>query len=97
MTNFSIAPLQMVTINWHGYLLLIFNFTCIVLWNWWRFHFMYINFFLIGVTIMALGIIGEYTGRIYKQIQQRTHYIIRKICRGHGATKMNRPIRCICL
>ena len=43
------------------------------------FTLMAVNFFLIGATIMALGIIGEYTGRIYKQIQQRPHYIIRKI------------------
>ena len=43
------------------------------------FTLMAINFFLIGVTIMALGIIGEYIGRIYKQIQKRPRFVIKKI------------------
>lgn len=87
MTSFSIAPLQMVTMSGMGISLLsIIFFLYLILRRivvgpeaGGVFTLMAINFFLIGVTIMALGIIGEYTGRIYKQIQQRPHYIIRKI------------------
>ena len=87
MTSFSIAPLQMVTMSGMGISLLSIIFflylilRCIIVGPEADgvFTLMAINFFLIGATIMALGIIGEYTGRIYKQIQQRPHYIIRKI------------------
>lgn len=87
MTSFSIAPLQMVTMSGMGISLLsIIFFLYLILRRIivgpeadGVFTLMAVNFFLIGATIMALGIIGEYTGRIYKQIQQRPHYIIRKI------------------
>lgn len=87
MTSFSIAPLQMVTMSGMCISLLsIIFFLYLILRRFTIgaeadgvFTLMGINFFLLGVTIMALGIIGEYTGRIYKQIQQRPHYIIRQI------------------
>lgn len=87
MTSFSIAPLQMVTMSGMGISLFSIIFCLYLIIRRLVigseadgvFTLMGINFFLLGVTIMALGIIGEYTGRIYKQIQQRPHYIIRKI------------------
>jgi undecaprenyl-phosphate 4-deoxy-4-formamido-L-arabinose transferase len=38
-----------------------------------------ILYFLVGVGIMGLGIIGEYIGRIYKEVRRRPRFIIRKI------------------
>ena len=90
MTSFSIAPLQMVTMSGMGISMLSIIFFLFLIIRrfivgpeaYGMFTLMAINFFLIGVMIMSLGIIGEYTGRIYKQIQRRPHYIIRKIYEG---------------
>lgn len=87
MTSFSIAPLQMVTMSGMGisicsmifFLYMILRRLLIGAEAEGVFTLLALNFFLLGVTIMSLGIIGEYTGRIYKQIQQRPHYLIRKI------------------
>lgn len=41
-----------------------------------------IMFFLIGITISGIGIVGEYVGRIYREVRRRPRYVVRKI---HGA------------
>jgi undecaprenyl-phosphate 4-deoxy-4-formamido-L-arabinose transferase len=38
-------------------------------------------FFFIGMMFLALGLIGEYAGRIYIEVRRRPTYIIRKV---HG-------------
>ena len=37
-----------------------------------------ILFFFIGIQIFALGVIGEYIGRIYQEVRRRPRYIIKK-------------------
>jgi len=38
-----------------------------------------IVFFLIGVVLFGLGLLGEYVGRIYLQVRERPRYLVRSI------------------
>jgi undecaprenyl-phosphate 4-deoxy-4-formamido-L-arabinose transferase len=38
-----------------------------------------IAFFLIGVTLFGIGLLGEYVGRIYEQVRSRPRYMIAAI------------------
>jgi undecaprenyl-phosphate 4-deoxy-4-formamido-L-arabinose transferase len=38
-----------------------------------------IAFFLIGITLFGIGLLGEYIGRIYEQVRQRPRYVIQAV------------------
>ncbi|MGH8279717.1 MAG: glycosyltransferase [Gammaproteobacteria bacterium] len=38
-----------------------------------------VAFFLIGITLFGIGLLGEYVGRIYQQVQRRPRFLIRAI------------------
>jgi undecaprenyl-phosphate 4-deoxy-4-formamido-L-arabinose transferase len=39
-------------------------------------------FFFLGVQLFAIGLLGEYVGRIYQQVRDRPRYVIRQVIRG---------------
>jgi undecaprenyl-phosphate 4-deoxy-4-formamido-L-arabinose transferase len=87
MTGFSVVPLQVFTLFGMAVSMLS---TLFVIFLFIRrlvvgpeaegvFTLFAILYFLVGVGIMGLGIIGEYIGRIYKEVRRRPRFIIRKI------------------
>ena len=45
-----------------------------------------ITFFLLGVIIFALGLLGEYIGRIYQQVRARPRYLVQTILEQRDGT-----------
>jgi len=45
-----------------------------------------IAFFLIGITLFGIGLLGEYIGRVYQQVRHRPRYLVQavleKSCKG---------------
>jgi undecaprenyl-phosphate 4-deoxy-4-formamido-L-arabinose transferase len=85
MTGFSLVPLQMFTL--FGIIVSMLS-TVFVVYLFLRrifigpeaegmFTLFAIVYFLFGVTLMGLGIVGEYIGRIYKDVRQRPFFIVR--------------------
>ena len=42
-------------------------------------------FFLVGVVLFGLGLVGEYVGRIYQQVRERPRYLIQAILEKRDA------------
>ena len=38
-----------------------------------------IAFFLIGITLFGIGLLGEYVGRIYEQVRGRPRYLVQAV------------------
>ena len=38
-----------------------------------------INFFLMGILLFGIGLLGEYVGRIYQQVRERPRFNIQAI------------------
>ncbi len=87
VTGFSLVPLQLFTLV--GMACSIGSFLLVLYMALRRiflgaeaegvFTLFAILFFLVSVTMLGLGIIGEYVGRIYKEIRPRPKYIIKEI------------------
>ena len=87
MTGFSVVPLQVFTL--FGMVVSILSTLFVVFLLIRRlivgpeaegvFTLFAILYFLVGIGIMGLGIIGEYIGRIYKEVRRRPRFIIREI------------------
>jgi undecaprenyl-phosphate 4-deoxy-4-formamido-L-arabinose transferase len=42
-------------------------------------------FFVIGAQFVAIGVLGEYVGRIYTEVRRRPRFLVRKVWRGQVA------------
>lgn len=43
-----------------------------------------LQFFLIGIALFGIGLLGEYVGRIYQQVRERPRYIVQAILEKPG-------------
>ncbi|MGB3810876.1 MAG: glycosyltransferase [Parvibaculum sp.] len=87
MTGFSLVPLQLFTmvgmaVSGASLLLVVYMFLRRIFVGPEAegiFTLFAILFFLLGVIITGLGIVGEYVGRIYQQVRARARFRIRTI------------------
>jgi undecaprenyl-phosphate 4-deoxy-4-formamido-L-arabinose transferase len=87
MTGFSLVPLQIFTAT--GMLIAILSLVFVLILAVRRlivgpeaeglFTLFGIMFFLVGVLLFGLGVVGEYIGRIYAQVRQRPRFVIATI------------------
>jgi undecaprenyl-phosphate 4-deoxy-4-formamido-L-arabinose transferase len=87
MTGFSLVPLQMFSMI--GISVSIFSALFVVFLVIRRlivgpeaeglFTLFAIAFFLIGITLFGIGLLGEYVGRIYQEVRHRPRYLIQAI------------------
>ena len=86
MTSFSLWPIQMIStlgvaIAALGLLFALFLFARRLFMGpegEGVFTLFAVLFFFIGIQILALGIIGEYIGRIYQEVRRRPRFIVKK-------------------
>ncbi len=86
MTNFSLLPIQFIgmvgiLISLLGVSFAIFLFIRRLIVgpeSEGLFTLFAILFFFIGIQILALGIIGEYIGRIYQEVRRRPRFIVKR-------------------
>lgn len=38
-----------------------------------------ILFFLIGIVLLGLGMVGEYVGRIYQEVRKRPRFVVKRV------------------
>ena len=87
MTGFSTAPLQVFSLI--GIAISLLSFAFVVFLAIRRivvgpeaegvFTLFGIAFFLIGITLFGIGLLGEYVGRIYEQVRERPRYMIQAL------------------
>lgn len=87
VTGFSLFPLQVFTLL--GMLISACSFLFVVFLIVRRFivgpevqgvfTLFAIMFFLIGIVLLGLGIVGEYIGRIYQEVRKRPRFVVREV------------------
>jgi len=87
MTGFSLVPIQLVSLAGIGVALLGIGFGAFLLVrrlvlgpeSEGLFTLFAILFVFVGILIFAVGLVGEYVGRIYVEVRRRPPYIVRAV------------------
>ena len=97
MTGFSTAPLQIFSLI--GIVISILSLVFVLVLAVRRvivgpeaeglFTLFGIAFFLIGITLFGIGLLGEYVGRIYEQVRSRPRYMIEAVLEQKQAPESN--------
>jgi undecaprenyl-phosphate 4-deoxy-4-formamido-L-arabinose transferase len=95
MTGFSTAPLQIFSLIGIGISILSIAFVVFLAVRRLVigpeaegvFTLFGIAFFLIGITLFGIGLLGEYVGRIYEQVRSRPRYMIEGILEQQDRNK----------
>lgn len=95
VTSFSAAPLRAITV--FGLLVSFMSFAAVAWALWARFaqgnvvpgwaSTLVPMFFLGGIQLLSLGVIGEYVAKIYLETKQRPRYIIDRTARAFASTR----------
>ena len=95
MTGFSLVPIQLVSLAGIGVSLVGTGFGIYLLFrrlvlgpeSEGLFTLFAILFVFLGLLIFAVGLVGEYVGRIYAEVRRRPSYVVRAV---HGASQKAR-------
>ncbi len=103
MTGFSVMPLQLFSMA--GIVISVISLVLVIVLAIRRltlgseaeglFTLFGIAFFLIGVLLMGVGVVGEYVGRIYEQVRQRPRYTVAAILEDDKQASVARLPRAI--
>ncbi len=87
VTGFSVMPLQLFSLS--GIVIALLSIVFVIFLAVRRlvvgpeaegvFTLFGIAFFLIGATLLGIGLLGEYVGRIYEQVRQRPRYLVQAV------------------
>ena len=94
ITGFSLIPIQVLSMTGIAIAMLDMAFAIVLLGHrliygpqqegalWTLFA---VLFFFIGLLFLAIGLIGEYVGRIYQEVRRRPTYLVRAVHDGRSA------------
>ncbi|MBV8910811.1 MAG: glycosyltransferase [Gammaproteobacteria bacterium] len=98
MTGFSVVPLQFFSMS--GIVIALLSLLFVIYLAVRRlvvgpeaeglFTLFGIAFFLIGVALIGLGVVGEYVGRIYEQVRERPRYTVAAVLGAESADPLGR-------
>ncbi len=96
MTGFSLLPIQIVSLAGMGIALLGLGFGGFLLLRRLLvgpelegvFTLFAVLFFFVGIQVLALGLIGEYIGRIYMEVRKRPRYVVQRVYESNAECGM---------
>lgn len=98
MAGYSLVPIQIFSVL--GVIISLFSLGFFIYLIWRRlwlgpeaegiFTLFALQFLLTGITLLGIGIMGEYVGRIYKEVRGRHRFIIREVVNQSELTQNNK-------